>query len=127
MRIFHELLADDWIDPGDTSGRGTEQFWGPALGAMDGFRFFIVADCVVGSADPLLYLAVYESPDLIRQGGVVALLNNVTLVRGRSTSFTASATDAAPMTYSMWLGWSLSGASGAGAHIRIWATGRGRV
>jgi len=120
MRIFNELVTNDWID--DNTFRSIEFYWEPALGAIDTMRFFVVADKVTG-ASPSLNVSLYEGPDITKRNGMATLVSS-TLTAGTANTFTASLLDTTPGSYALSLGWWLTGGT---AHLRIWVTGRGKA
>lgn len=131
MRIFHELVVDDYLtgNPGPANNLSSLQ-WSAVMGNIDVFRIFVVADRVSGTS-PTLTVAFAELPSFQIQFNVdfATLLNAVPLVAGQANVFSAavSATDPGmPASYALPIVYGIGGTSPS-AHVKIWVTGRGRA
>lgn len=128
MRIFHELVVDDFI--ADTFSHQIKSVsWEAVMGNFETLRFFVVANSVSGTS-PTLTLQFFEEPDLtyIRNWSATPI-NGVALTAGQENLLTASisASDAAmPASYGYRLDYNLGGTSPT-ARVRIWVTGRGKA
>lgn len=125
MQIFHELIMNEYL----SGTRAVSSLhWAATMGNIDVFRFFIVADQVVGAGTTLIIFAG-ESPTMTKEipgGGTQHLLGPVTLVSAQANVFTASIAGADALTgasYSLAINVNVGGT----ARVRIWATGRGRA
>ena len=125
MRIFHELIADEWLAPNDSATfRATKFFWEPVIGTFENMKVMVVADRVSG-AGPTFSMVWWESPDIaLRTSGII--IPSTLLTVGQTNTLTASLNDGIPLAYAVGFNWSLGGGTPS-AHIRIWLTGRGRA
>lgn len=125
MQLFHELVIDDWV--GDTSVRAVPGFWDAVIGSLEDVRIIAVVDRVTGTS-PTFLLFVNESPDLTvpHAGNLATPLFNVPLTVGQSNLLQAALTGATPGSYGSHIWFQLGGTGAPSAHVRIWATGRGR-
>ncbi len=130
MRIFHELVVDDYVTGGGAANSLTSFQWSAVMGNIDVFRVFVVADRVSGTS-PTLTVVFAELPSFQVQFNVdfAVLLNAVPLVAGQANVFSASVASSdpgMPASYALPLVYGLGGTSPA-AHVKIWVTGRGRA
>lgn len=139
MRLFHELVFEKYFD-GSTGFGGYSQrvAWGPVMGAVDAVRFMILVDGVSGTSLSLQILAQGrpEQTDLYFADPYLIFSKDfgTGFVAGQSYIFSGSippSDPAAPSSYDCHLYVSFNGdvdpAPTPRAHVRIWATGRGRA
>jgi hypothetical protein len=125
VRIFHELLVDEYVP--DTNLRFVKAPWQAVMGNFESLRLFAVADRVSGTT-PTLFAGLFETPDLTyNRAFAITLLNSVALVTGQMNALSGAVTASdLCMAYGYDLCYSLGGTS-PNAHVRIWVTGRGKV
>jgi hypothetical protein len=128
MKIFHELVLDQYME--DTADFFLNRiYWSPVMGQVESLRFFGVADQVAGTGVNLAW-SLYDYQDFsVSHDHLVALLPSVPLTAGQTKMFQAAIapTDAGmPASYAYLLSCFLTGTAPK-AHVRIWATGRGRA
>lgn len=128
MRIFNELVLDTFCESG--TEQVSKTYWQAVMGNIDAFRLIAVVDRISGSS-PTLWLALGDTPDMGHfqmPPAAKVLLNNVPLTAGQTNTFQVSLaeSDAIPMSYGAALLYILGGTSQK-AHLRVWATGRGRA
>lgn len=126
MKIFHELVFDEFME-GNTTQYRARMHWWPVMGNVDTLRFYGVADYVSTAVDLNWTLYDVASLDTTHLHQVKAF-TAVPLSAGQTKQFQSSVSDAdagMPASYGYILLCSLSAA--AKAHVRIWVTGRGRA
>lgn len=131
MKIFHELVFDEFME-----GTGLYRYpfhWWPVLGNVESVRFYGVADHVSANVNLVWVLHHYPVLDTSRTQPapwptVVKLFGEIVMTGGQTAIFQDSIlpTDPGmPGSYAYMLICNLKTA--AKAHVRIWATGRGRT
>jgi hypothetical protein len=130
MRLFHELIFDQFIEGATGFGGLTQPLhWAPILGAVDTMRFMLLADHVSGTL-PDLQVLILQRPELtdLFTSPLIPLFAK-TLTPGQTDLLTGSVTPSdsdAPGSYHYHVYVSLNGTAPR-ARIRIWVTGRGRA
>ena len=127
MLLFHELVFDCFMEGAVIRTQPLE--WVPVLGGVETVRFMLEADHVAGS--PVnIQVQAFQLADMTNVIGASAIfLFNTSLTVGQTTMLSASITPSgaeSPASYGYHLQVTLGGTSPK-AHIRIWATGRGRA
>ena len=126
MRVFHELVVDDYIEgnSGVSGFRLSKFVWTSVLGHFDALRLIVVADRVSGGS-PSLSISLFDSPDAERSATLAQDLGS-TLVAGQTNVWSAavSLSQGLPASYASWFIYWLNGTGNPKAHVRIWVTGR---
>lgn len=127
MRIFHELIIDDFVE--DTNLYWTKIHWAPVMGNFEDMRAVLIADRISGGA-PTVTVTLYEDValDLVANFGNVVLINGG-LTAGQTTTLAGavnSSSPSMPAAYAYPISYILGGTTPK-ARLRMWITGRGRV
>lgn len=133
MKIFHELVVDDFVADGNLHWSRIQ--WSPVLGNFETMRFFVVADHVSGSPNPVLNVVLQETPNVTDTIAAALpaptnnLITNASLTPGQTAMLQAAIgpSDPNPTSYANWVAYALTGTAPFAARIRIWVTGRGRA
>src|ERR1044071_10334275 len=121
MRIFHELIADDFVSDGNF--HFTQPHWIPVLGNFETMRIMVVADRVVGTPDPFLNMVLAETPNNTDTIADFPLPNNIildTTIKSGQTTVLQGAVgplDLNPASYGYYFLYIVGGTAPYQAHI----------
>ena len=132
MRIFHELVMDEFIEGATGFFPPREgDHWFPIMGHFEMMRVMLVVDHVSGS-NVALSVNVWEAPDMteIHKNPLLTVIG-AGLIIGQTNILQGSITPdlVLPATHGYWMYVGLSGDASPPpiAHVRMWVTGRGRA